>query len=69
MNKKTTPSTTSPFGEKQPLTGQQLVSGHQSTSGKLPSPSEQTLAFLRSFASNYHAEMQLPQGLQGIMLG
>lgn len=31
--------------------------------------SEQTLAFLRSFASNYYVEQQLPQGLQGIILG
>lgn len=31
--------------------------------------SEQTLVFLRSFASNYYVEQQLPQGLQGIILG
>ncbi len=34
-----------------------------------PCVSEKTLAFLRSFASNYCVENKLPQGIQGIILG
>lgn len=58
MNKKTTHLfTLLPLEKKQPSTAKQLC------------PSESTLAFLRAFASNYHVEMQLPEGLQGIILG
>ncbi|WP_291529663.1 hypothetical protein [Bacteroides sp. UBA939] len=38
-------------------------------SGECPQPSAKTLALLRSFARNYRAIPQLPQGLQGIILG
>ena len=34
-----------------------------------PQPSEKTLDFLRSLARNYRIVSQLPQGLQGIILG
>jgi len=34
-----------------------------------PRPSEQTLTFLRYFARNCHIELQLPQGLQEIIVG
>ncbi|MEG0454651.1 MAG: hypothetical protein RR559_04770 [Bacteroides sp.] len=36
---------------------------------KQTGPSVQTLNFLRAFARNYHTDMQLPQGIQGIILG
>lgn len=32
-------------------------------------PSEKTLTFLKAFARNYRAEMALPEGLQGVILG
>lgn len=32
-------------------------------------PSEKTLTFLKAFARNYRAEMTLPEGLQGVILG
>ena len=57
MNKKTTSS------------HQQSSKDKRSSTIKMPRVSEQTLAFLRSFASNYYVEQQLPQGLQGIILG
>lgn len=40
-----------------------------SAHAKKPCVSEQTLAFLRSFASNYYVDSKLPQGIQGIILG
>lgn len=46
-----------------------LLSQKNSVESKRPRVSEQTLAFLRSFAGNYYVEQQLPQGLQGIILG
>ncbi|WP_291587077.1 hypothetical protein [Bacteroides sp.] len=58
MNKKTTPSH-----------HQQCPKEKNSVESKRPRVSEQTLAFLRSFAGNYYVEQQLPQGLQGIILG
>lgn len=57
MNKKTTSS------------HQQSPKDKHSPEIKKLRVSEQTLAFLRSFASNYYVEQQLPQGLQGIILG
>ena len=57
MNKKTTPS------------HQQCPEEKHLPESKRLRASEQTLAFLRSFASNYYVEQQLPQGLQGIILG
>ena len=57
MNKKTTPS------------HQQCPKEKNSVESKRPRVSEQTLAFLRSFAGTYYVEQQLPQGLQGIILG
>jgi len=61
MNKKTTPSF--PDSSVKPHSSVNPVSGGQ------PQLSEKTLAFLRSFARNYRVEPQLPQGLQGIILG
>ena len=56
MNKITTPS--------------KSVNTKQKPSGnKRPKVSEKTLNFLRAFASNYCVERELPQGLQGIILG
>lgn len=40
-----------------------------SAHAKKPCVSEQTLAFLRSFASNYYVDSKLPQEIQGIILG
>lgn len=54
MNKKTTPS------------HQQCPEEKHLPESKRLRVSEQTLAFLRSFASNYYVEQQLPQGLQGL---
>ena len=54
MNKKTTPS------------HQQCPEEKHLPESKRLRVSEQTLAFLRSFASNYYVEQQ---GLQGIILG
>lgn len=61
MDKTTTPSFTSSFNKPND-------SGN-ATSGECPQPSGRTLAFLRSFARNYRVIPQLPQGLQGIILG
>ncbi len=61
MNKKTTSSLASSSVKTRGFT--------VPASGKCPKPSEKTLAFLRSFARNYRVEPQLPQGLQGIILG
>lgn len=61
MNKKTTPSLSS-SSIKSHNSVRSVVGGH-------PQPSEKTLAFLRGFARNYWVEPQLPQGLQGIILG
>lgn len=61
MNKKTTPSFTASSNKPR--------SSAASAFNEQPHPSEKTLAFLRSFARNYRAEPQLPQGLQGIILG
>ena len=57
MDKKTTPLSSAGPKEK------------NSAESKRPRVSEQTLVFLRSFAGNYYVEQQLPQGLQGIILG
>lgn len=57
MNKKNTP------------THLRLAEGKRPLPDKHFRPSEQTLAFIRSFARNYYVEPQLPQGLQGIILG
>ena len=61
MDKKTTPSFSS--SSVKPRTSDDTISGER------PQPSEKTLAFLRSLARNYRAVSQLPQGLQGIILG
>ena len=61
MDKKTTPSFAS--------SSVKVRSSAAPVSGERPQPSEKTLAFLRSFARNYRVEPQLPQGLQGIILG
>ena len=61
MNKKTTPSFAS--------SSVKVRSSAAPVSGERPQPCEKTLAFLRSFARNYRVEPQLPQGLQGIILG
>ena len=60
MDKKTTPSFSSSV---KPRTSDDTISGER------PQPSEKTLDFLRSLARNYRAVSQLPQGLQGIILG
>ena len=61
MDKKTTPSFSS-SSVKPRSADNALPDGH-------PQPSEKTLDFLRSLARNYRAVSQLPQGLQGIILG
>ena len=61
MDKKTTPSFSS--SSVKPRTSDDTISGER------PQPSEKTLYFLRSLARNYRAVSQLPQGLQGIILG
>ncbi|MCD7940340.1 MAG: hypothetical protein LUH50_09920 [Bacteroides intestinalis] len=61
MDKKTTPSFSS--SSVKPRTSDDTISGEG------PQPSEKTLDFLRSLARNYRAVSQLPQGLQGIILG
>lgn len=61
MNKKTTPSFS--HSSIKPCRSVGPVSVGQ------PQPSEKTLAFLRGFARNYRVELQLPPGLQGIILG
>ena len=61
MNKKTPPSL--------PSSSLKSRNSVRSVTGGHPQPSEKTLAFLRSFARNYRVEPQLPQGLQGIILG
>lgn len=60
MNKKITPPLASSI---------QAKASDTPASKECPQPSEQTLAFLRSFARNYRADMRLPESLQGIMLG
>ncbi|MEG0039900.1 MULTISPECIES: hypothetical protein [Bacteroides] len=58
MSKKTTHRSSSlPINQK------------HSPGNKQTGPSAQTLNFLRAFARNYHTDMQLPQGIQGIILG
>ena len=59
MDKKTTPSFSS--SSVKPRTSGGTISGER------PQPSEKT--FLRSLARNYRIVTQLPQGLQGIILG
>ena len=61
MNKKTTPFL--------PSSSLKSRSSIRSGVGGHPQPSEKTLVFLRGFARNYRVEPQLPQGLQGIILG
>ena len=61
MDKKTTPSFSS--SSVKPRTSDDTISGER------PHPSEKTLDFLRSLARNYRTVPQLPQGLQGIILG
>ena len=61
MDKKTTPSFSS-SSVKPGSADNALPDGH-------PQPSGKTLDFLRSLARNYRAVSQLPQGLQGIILG
>ena len=61
MDKKTTPSFSS--SSVKPRTSDDTISGER------PQPSEKTLDFLRSLVRNYRAVSQLPQGLQGIILG
>ena len=61
MDKKTTPSFSS--SSVKPRTSDDTISGDR------PQPSEKPLDFLRSLARNYRAVSQLPQGLQGIILG
>ena len=61
MDKKTTPSFSS--SSVKPRTSDDTISG------ECPHPSEKTLDFLRSLARNYRTVTQLPQGLQGIILG
>ena len=56
MNKITTPSKSVNAKQKE-------------VNAKTPKVSEKTLNFLRAFASNYRVEHELPQGLQGIILG
>lgn len=55
MDKNTTSKKTTPETKELPTTA--------------PKVSEQTLAFLRAFAYNYHVEPTLPKGIQGIILG
>lgn len=61
MDKKTTPSFSS-SSVKPRSADNALPDGH-------PQPSGKTLDFLRNLARNYRAVPQLPQGLQGIILG
>ena len=61
MDKKTTPSFSS-SSVKPGSADNALPDGH-------PQPSGKTLDFLRSLARNYRIVTQLPQGLQGIILG
>ena len=61
MDKKTTPSFSS--SSVKPRTSDDTISGER------PQPSEKTLDFLRNLARNYRTVPQLPQGLQGIILG
>ena len=61
MDKKTTPSFSS--SSVKPRISGGTISGERSQ------PSEKTLDFLRSLARNYRIVTQLPQGLQGIILG
>ena len=61
MDKKTTPSFSS-SSVKPGSADNALPDGH-------PQPSGKTLDFLRSLARNYRIVSQLPQGLQGIILG
>ena len=61
MDKKTTPSFSS-SSVKPRSSDNVLPDGH-------PQPSGKTLDFLRSLARNYRIVTQLPQGLQGIILG
>ena len=61
MDKKTSPSFSS--SSVKPRTSGGTISGER------PQPSEKTLDFLRSLARNYRIVTQLPQGLQGIILG
>ena len=61
MDKKTTPSFSS--SSVKPRTSDDTISGER------PQPSEKTLDFLRNLARNYRTMPQLPQGLQGIILG
>lgn len=61
MDKKTTPSF--PSSSVKPRSADNaLPDGH-------PQPSGKTLDFLRNLARNYRTVPQLPQGLQGIILG
>ena len=57
MDKKTTPSFSSSSVKP------------RSADNALPQPSGKTLDFLRNLARNYRTVPQLPQGLQGIILG
>ena len=61
MDKKTTPSFSSSSMKPQ-SSDKALPDGH-------PQPSVKTLDFLRNLARNYRTVPQLPQGLQGIILG
>ena len=61
MDKKTTPSFSS-SSVKPRSADNALPDGH-------PQPSGKTLDFLRSLARNYRTVSQLPQSLQGIILG
>ena len=61
MDKKTTPSFSS--SSVKPRTSDDTISGER------PQPSGKTLDFLRNLARNYRTVPQLPQGLQGIILG
>ena len=71
MDKKTTPSFSSSSVEHYSALIQTtlLLKGPFGVPFSYPQPSGKTLDFLRNLARNYRTVPQLPQGLQGIILG
>lgn len=61
MDKKTTPSISSSHTA--------YAAAEAGASRRPCVPSDKTLAFLRAFARNYRADLRLPDGLQGLLLG